>query len=212
MSEYSETRFMSVWVKVFWKMSFGTNLIKKKKCYVVQSFLISELKIRVCEPLPNSFGGCSVTQSCLNLWPQGLQHARLPYPSPSPGAFSNSCPLSWWCHPTMSSFFTHFSSCPQSFPTSGSFPMIPLFASGGQIIGVSALASVVLINIQEWFPLGLIGLISLLYKGLSRVFCKTTVRKHQFFSHSAFFMVQPSHPYMTNRIIIALTIWMFVDR
>ena len=126
------------------------------------------------------------TQSCLNLWPQGLQHSRLPYPSPSPGAFSNSCPLSWWCHPTMSSFFTPFSSCPQSFPASGSFPMIKLSASGGQIIGVSALASVVLINIQEWFPLGLIGLISLLYKGLSRVFCKTTVRKHQFFP------IQPS--------------------
>ena len=153
MSEYSETRFMSVWVKVFWKMSFGTNLIKKKKCYVVQSFLISELKIRVCEPLPNSFGGCSVTQSCLNLWPQGLQHARLPYPSPSPGAFSNSCPLSWWCHPAISSSVTLFS-CPQSFPASGSFPMSWLFTSDGQSIGASALASLLPMNIQGLFPLG----------------------------------------------------------
>ena len=113
----------------------------------------------------------------------GLQHARLPCPSPSPRVCSNSCPLSWSCHPTISSFVIPFSSCLQSFPASGSFPMSQLFASGDQSIGVSASASasVLPVNIQDLFPLGLTGLISLLSKGLSGVFSRTTVRKHQFF-------------------------------
>ena len=114
------------------------------------------------------------------LWPHGLQHARLPCPSPSPGVGSNSCPLSQWCRPTISSSASPFSSCPQSFPASGSFPMSQLFTSGGQSIGASALASVLPINIQVWFPLGLTYLI-LLSKGLSRVFSSTTAWKHQFF-------------------------------
>ena len=96
-----------------------------------------------------------------------MQHARLPCPSSAPGACSNSCPLSWGCHPTISSSVVPFSSCPQSFPASGSFPTSWLFASGGQRIGASA--SVLPMNIQGWFPLGLTGLISLLFKGLSRV-------------------------------------------
>ena len=123
---------------------------------------------------------CSVMSDCL--WPHGLQHARLHCPSPSPRACSNSCPLSQWCHPTISSSAIPFPSCLQSFLTSGSFPMSRLFASGGQSIGVSASASVLPINIQDWFPLGLTGLISLQSKGLSRVFSNTTVQKHQFFS------------------------------
>ena len=106
---------------------------------------------------------------------------RLPCPSLSPGACSNSCPLSQWCHPTISSSVVPFSSCLQSFPASGSFPMNPLFAAGGQSIGASASASVLPKNIQGWFPLGFTSLISLLSKGLSRVFSSTTVRKHQFF-------------------------------
>ena len=114
-----------------------------------------------------------------NLWPHGLQHARLPCPLPSPGACSNSCPLSLWCHPTISSSVIPFSSCPQSFPASGSFLMSWLFVSGGQSIGASA--SVLPMNIQDWFPLGLTGLISLQSKRLSRVFSNTTVQKHQFF-------------------------------
>ena len=110
-----------------------------------------------------------------SLWPHGLQHARLPYPSPTPGACSNSCPLSWWCHPTLSSSVVPLSSCLQSSPASGSFPTSWLFASGGQNIGSSASASVLPMNIQDWFPLGLTGLISLQSKGLSRVFSDTTV-------------------------------------
>ena len=100
----------------------------------------------------------------------GLQHARLPYPSLSPGVCSNSCPLNWWCHPTISSSVIPFSSCPPSFPASGSFPKGWLFTLGGQSIGASASASVLPMNIQDWFPLGLTGWISLQFQGLSRVF------------------------------------------
>ena len=123
--------------------------------------------------------------SCLivsdSLQPQGVQHARLPCPSASPRACSNSCPLRWWCHLTISSSDVPFSSCLQSFPASGSFLMSQLFASGGQSIGASALVSVLPMNIQEWFPLGFTGVISLHSTGLSRVFSTTTVQKHQFF-------------------------------
>ena len=117
-----------------------------------------------------------------SLQPHGQQHAKLPYPSLPPGACSNSCSLSRWYHSTISSFVVPFSSCPQSFPASGSFLMSQLFASGGQSIGISASASVLPMNIQSWFPLGLTSLISLRSKGLARVFSSTTVWKHQFFS------------------------------
>ena len=110
-----------------------------------------------------------------------LPHTRLPCPSLSPRVCSNLCPLSQWCHPTSSSSVTPFSSCPPSFPASASFIVSLLFASGGQSIGPSASASVLPINIQGWFPLGLTGLISLLSKGLSRVVSNTTAQKHQFF-------------------------------
>ena len=111
----------------------------------------------------------------------GLQHARLPCPSPSPGLCSNLCPLSQWCHLTISFSVTPFSSCLRSFPASGSFPMSWVFASGGQSVGVSASASVLPMNIQDWLPLVLTSWISLLSKGLSRVYSSTTVWKHQFF-------------------------------
>ena len=117
-----------------------------------------------------------------SLWPCGLQHARLPCPSPTPRAYSNSCLLSRWCHPNISSSVIPFSSCLQSFPASGSFPVSQFFTSGGQSIGVLASASVLPMKIQDWFPLGLTGLISLQSKGLSRVFSSTTIWKHQFFS------------------------------
>ena len=120
----------------------------------------------------------SVVQSCPTLPPHGLQHTRLPCTSPTPRACSNSCPLSQWCHPTVSSSVILFS-CLQPFPTSGSFPMNQFFTSGGQSIG--GLASVLPMNTQDWFPLGWTGLISLHSKGLSRVFSNTTVQKHQFF-------------------------------
>ena len=115
-----------------------------------------------------------------SLQPHGLQHTRLPCPSLSPRVCSNSCPLSWWCHPTISSSVITFSSHLQSFPASGSFPMSQLFTSRGQSIGASV--SVLLVNIQDWFPLGLTGLIPFQSKWLSRVFSNTTVQKHQFFS------------------------------
>ena len=128
-----------------------------------------------------------ITQLCPTLCrPHGLQHTRLPCPSPTPGACSNSYPSSWWCHPTISSSVIPFSSCLQSFPASGSFLMSWLFASGGQSTGASVSVSVLLMNIQDWFPLGWTGLISLRSKGLSRIFSNTTVQKHQFFG------IQPS--------------------
>ena len=117
-----------------------------------------------------------------SLWSRGLQHARLLCPSPTPGACSNSCPLRRWCHPTISSCVVPFSSHLQSFPASGSFQMSQFFASCGQSIGALASASVLPVNIQDWFPLGWTGRISLQSKGLSRVFSNTTVQKHQFFS------------------------------
>ena len=117
-----------------------------------------------------------------SLQPHGLQHIRPPCPSPTPRVYSNSCPLSQWYHPTISSSVVPFSSCLQSFLASESFQMSQLFTSGDQSFGVSASASVLPMNIQDWFPLGWTGWISLQSKGLSRVFFKTTVQKHQFFS------------------------------
>ena len=116
-----------------------------------------------------------------SLRPHGLQHVRPPCPSPTPGACLNSCLSNRWCHPTISSSVIPFSSYLQSFPASGSFPMSQFFASGGQSIGVSASASVLTMNTEDWSPFGWTGWISLQFKGLSRVFSNTTVQKHQFF-------------------------------
>ena len=113
-----------------------------------------------------------------SLWTHGLQHARLPCPSPTPRIYPNSCLLSQWCHPTISSSVVPFSSCSQSFPESGSFPMSQLFTSGGQSIGASASTSVLPMNTQDWFPLEWTSWISLQSKGLSRVFSNTIVQKH----------------------------------
>ena len=122
---------------------------------------------------------CSVVSSSLQ--PHGLQQDRPPCPSPTPRAYPTSCPLSWWCDLTISSSAIPFSSCPQSFPESGSFQMSQLFASGGQSIGVSASTSVLPMNSQDWSPFEWTSWISLQSKGLSRVFSSTTVQKHQFF-------------------------------
>ena len=124
--------------------------------------------------------GCSVVSDSLR--PHELQHARPPCPSPTPGVHSDSRPSSQWCHPAISSSVIPFSSCPQSLPASESFQMSQLLASGGQSIGISPSASVLSMNIQNWFPLGWTGWISLQSKGLSRVFSNTTIQKHQFFS------------------------------
>ena len=145
------------------------------------------------------------------LWPHGLQHARLLCPSPTPRTCSNSCPLSQWYHPTISSSVVLFSSCLQSSPASGSFPKSQFLGLRGQSTGVSASASVLPMSTQDWSPLGWTGWISLQSKGLSRVFCNTTVQKHQFL-RSAFFIVRLSHPYMTSGKTTALTRWTFVDK
>ena len=140
------------------------------------------------------FGFSPVSRSC----PHGLQHARPPCPSPPPRVYSNSSPSSCWCHPIISSSVIPFSSSLQSLPASGSFPVGQFFASRGQSTGASALASVLPLSIQDWFPLGLTGLISLQARGLSRVFSNTTVQKHQFFG------TQPSlwsNSHMHSRII-----------
>ena len=121
----------------------------------------------------------SVAQSCLNLQPQGLQHSRPPCPSPSPGVYSKSYPLSQWCHPIISFSVVPFSSHLQSFSASGSLKMSQFFTSGGQSFGVSTSASVLPMNSQGWFPSGWMGWISLQSKELSRVFSNTTVQKHQ---------------------------------
>ena len=125
---------------------------------------------------------CSVVSD--SLWPHGLQHARPPCWSPTPGACANSCPLSRWCHPKVSSSVVPFSSGLQSFPASGSFPMSQFFASGGQSIGASASASVLPMNIQDWFPLVWTDWISLQSKGLSRVFSNTTIHLILLYFHS----------------------------
>ena len=147
-----------------------------------------------------------------SLQPHELQHAKPPYPSPTPRVHSNSCPLSWWCHPTISSSIVPFSSLLQSFPASGSFQMSQFFTSGGQSIGISASTSVLPMNIQDWFPLGWTGWISLQSKGLSRVLVQHHSSKASILRHSAFFIVQPSHPYVTTGKIIALTRWTFVGK
>ena len=130
------------------------------------------------------FSSVQVSHSVVSnsLRPYESQHTRPPCPSPTPEVYSNSCPWSWWCHPAISSSVVPFSSCPQSLPASGSFPMSQLFPSGGQSTGVSASASVLPKNSKDWSPLGWTGWISLQSKGLLRVFSNITVQKHQFFS------------------------------
>ena len=147
----------------------------------------------------------SSVQSLSRVRPHGLQHTRPPCPSPIPRVYSNSCPLSQWCHPTISSSVVPFSSCLQSFPASGSFQMPQVFVSGSQSFGISASASVLPMNIECWFLLGLTGFISLVSKGLSRVFSNNHSSKASVLQCSAFLIVQLSHPYMTTGKTIALT-------
>ena len=149
---------------------------------------------------------CSVMSDSLQ--PHGLQYTRLPYPSPTPGVYSDSCPLSKWCRPTISSSIIPFSSHLQSFPASGSFQMNQFFTSGGQSIGVSASASVLPMNIQDWLPLGWTGWISLQSQDLLQHHSSKT----SILWYSAFFIVPLSHPYMTTGKTIALTRWILVSK
>ena len=153
---------------------------KLSKCRNMRSTNIKHIGTHYSQTVQNSvqFSRSVMSNS---LWPHELQLSRPPCPSPTPRVYPNSHPSSWWCHPTISSSAVPFSSCLQSFPASGSFPVSRLFASCGQSIGASAPGLVLPMNIQGWFPLGLIGLISLQSKGLSRVFSNTTVQKHQVF-------------------------------
>ena len=144
-----------------------------------------------------------------SLQPHRLQHTMLPCPSPTFGIYSNSCPSSRWCHPTISSSVVPFS-CLQSSPASGSFPMSQLFALGGQKIGASASASVLPMNIQDWFPLGLTGWISL--QSTLKSLLQHHSSKASILRSSAFFMVQISHPYMTTRKTVTLTRWTSVGK
>ena len=147
-----------------------------------------------------------------SLLPHESQHARPPCPSPTPRVYSNWCLLSRWCHPAISSSVFPVSSRLQSFPASGAFPVSLLLASAGQSIGSSASAPVLPVNVQGWLPLGLTALISLLSKGLARVFSSTTVWKQSIFWHSVFFMVQFSHPYMTTGKTMTLLKQTFVHK
>ena len=152
---------------------------------------------------------CSVMSNSLQ--PHELQHTRPPYPSPTVGVYPNPCPLSRWCHPTISSSLVPFSSCPQSFPASGSFPKSQFFTSGGQSIGASTSTSVLPMNIQHWFPLGWTGWIFWLSKGL-KILLKHQSSKASVLRHSAFFMVQLSHPYVTIGKTTSLTIQTFISK
>ena len=157
--------------KIFWYF-WSTVLIIE----ILVDILVASIH-GVHFPLSVQFSRSVVSDS---LRPHELQHTRPPCPSPTPGAYSNSCPSSRWCHQAVSSSAVPFS-CPQSLPASGSFPMSQLFAWGGQSNGVSASTSVLPMNTQDWFPLGWTGWISLQSKGLSRVFTNTIVEEHQFF-------------------------------
>ena len=152
----------------------------------------------------------SVMSNSLRL--HGLQHARLPWPSTTPGDYSNSCPLSRWCHPTISSSVVPFSFCFQSFPASGSFQMSQFFASGGQSIGVSASTSVLPMNTQDWSPLGWTGWISLQSKGLFKSLLQHHSSKASILRCSPFFIAQLSCPYIITGKTIALTRWTFFGK
>ena len=152
------------------------SLIRELRSHMLCSG-VKEKKILV--KFTNVQFSCSVMSNSLQ--PHKPQHDRTPCPSPAPRVYPNSCPWSWWCHPTISSSVVPFSSCPQSFPASGSFQMGQLSTSGGQSIGVLASISVLPMNTQDWSPLGWTGWTSLQSKGLSRDFSNTTVQKHQFF-------------------------------
>ena len=155
---------------------FSLHLIHPKISVWIHSFFDLSIFLRWSSSFQFSLSVVSDS-----LWPYEPQHSRPPCPSLTPEVHPNPCPLSWWCHPTISSSVVPFSSCPQSFPPSGSFQMSELFASGGQSIGVSASTSVLPMNTHDWSPLGRTGWISLQSKGLSRVFSNTTVQNHEFF-------------------------------
>ena len=184
---------LTVWITINWKILKEMGITDHLICLFRNLYAGQEATVRTGHEITDWFQigkgvhhqirsdqiSCSVVSD--SLWPHELQHARPPFPSPTPGIHSDSCPLSQWCHLAISSSVVPFSSCPQSLPASGSFQTSQLFTWGGQSTGVSASASVLPMNTQDWSPLGWTGWISLQSKGLSRVLSNTTVQKHQFF-------------------------------
>ena len=169
---------MPQWVAISFSRDLPDPGIQPKSSALAGGFFTTEPSGKPLFQSVSQFSHSVVSDS---LRPHESQHIRPPCPSPTPRVYSNSCPSSWWCHPIISSFVVPFSSCPQSLPPSGSFPMSQLFTWGDQSIRVSASASVLPKNTQDWSPLGWTGWISLQSTGLSRVFFNTTVQKHQFF-------------------------------
>ena len=176
--------------ELIWKLEFSG--CKSKFSGLNYNYSLVRLRDRKWKTSHNISVQFSHSVVSNSLWPCGLQHARPPCPSPTPRVYPNPCPLSQWCHSTISSSVIPFSTCLQSFPASGSFQMSQLFVSCGQCIGVSASTSVLPMNIQDWFPLWWTGSVSLQSKGLSRVFSNTTVQKHQFFG-SQFSLLSNCH-------------------
>ena len=171
--------YLLQWIFPTWESNWG--LLHCRQNLYHWAIRLMDCSLRVIYFIPENIQFNSVSVMSNSLWPHGLQHARHPCPSPTPRVYTNSCPLSQWRPPTISSSVVPFFSCHQSFPVSGSFQMNQFFASGGQSIGVSTSASVLPMSIQGWFPLGWTSCMYLQSKGLSRVFSNTTVQKHQFF-------------------------------
>ena len=206
MIKHFENHLLSLFCHSTCTLLFGEGVLFIRHRYARLNFLDTISLPGVCSV---QFSDWALSDS---LWPHGLQHARLPGSSPTPGVYSNSCPLNWWCHPTISSSVIPFSSRLQSFPASGTFPMSQFFASGGQSIGVSASKSVLPMNIQDWFPLGWTGWIFLTIQGTLKSLLQHHGSKASILRCSAFFLVQLSHPYMTTGKTIALTRRIFVGK
>ena len=182
--------------------------------YLILSNFVPSPSVQSKQILPKDKSQVPFSRSVMSnsLWPHEPQHARPPCPSPTPGVYPNSCPLSRWCHPTISSSVIPFSSCPQSFPTSGSFQMNQLFASDDQSTGVSVSTSILPENTQDWSPLGWTGWISLQSKGLFKSLLQHHSSKASILWRLAFFIVHLSHPYITTGKTIALTRRTFVGK
>ena len=195
------------WLLQYFKVISVFISLPSPKFFLFCVFLLTILHIYL-QISSVQFSCSAVSES---LWPHESQHARPPCPSPTPEAYSNSCPLSQWCHPTISSSVVPFSSCPQSFPASGSFLMSQLFEAGGQSIGVSASTSVLTMNTQDWSS-RMDWLDLLAVQGTLKTLLQYHSSKASIFRHSAVFEVQLSHPYMTSGKTIALTRQIFVGK
>ena len=189
---------MPQWVAISFSSDLPDPGIQPKSSALAGGFFTTEPPGKPLFQSVSQFSHSVVSDS---LRPHESQHTRPPCPSPTPRVYSNSCPSSRWCHPIISCSVFPLSSWPQSFPASGSCPISRLFTLGGQSIRASASASVLPVNIQDWFPLGMTGVISLLSEGLSRVFSSTTVWKHQFFDvQPALWSISYTHTWLLDKL------------